>query len=53
MGKRKASDALVRGYIIHAPKKIRRIVDPVIKGHSARAEKGKQKVKKIIRGRRR
>ena len=50
MGKKKASDAMVRGYIVHAPKIVRKIVDPVIKGHSKRSTKGKQSLKKILRG---
>jgi len=50
MTKKRASRVAINGYI-RLPKAVRRWTDPVVRGHAARAEKGKKRVKKAIKGR--
>jgi len=52
MTKKRATNVAINGYI-RLPKAVRRWTDPVVRGHAARSEKGKEKVKKAIKGRRR
>ena len=52
MPKKRATDVAIRGYI-RLPKSIRKFTDPVVRGHAARAEKGKKRLKKAIKGKRR
>ena len=50
MKKKRASDAVINQYI-RLPKSVRKYTDPIVKGHSARAEKGRKKVIKKLKGR--
>lgn len=50
MRKRRATDAAVNQYI-RLPKSVRRFTDPIVKSHAARAEKGKKKLMKTLKGR--
>ena len=50
MTKKRATNVAINGYI-RLPKAVRRWTDPVVRGHAARAEKGKKRVKKAIKGR--
>jgi len=50
MPKKRATDAAINGYI-RLPKAVRRFTDPLVRGHATRAEKGKKRVKKAIKGR--
>lgn len=52
MTKKRASEAVIKGYI-KLPKGVRRWTDPLVRGHAARAEKGKEKVLKKIKGKKR
>jgi len=50
MTKKRASKAVI-GHYIRLPKGVRKWTDPIVKGHKNRSEKGKKKVKKVLRGR--
>jgi len=50
--KKRATDVAISGYI-RLPKAVRRFTDPLVQGHASRSEKGKESVKKAIKGRRR
>jgi len=50
MPKKRATRVAINGYI-RLPKLVRKFTDPVVRGHAARAEKGKKRVKKAIKGR--
>lgn len=52
MTRKRASDAAINQYI-RLPKLVRRFTDPIVKGHTARAEKGKKKVIKRLKGKKR
>ena len=49
MTKKRASNVAINGYI-RLPRVVRRFTDPVVRGQSARAEKGKKRVVKALKG---
>jgi len=50
--KKRATDAAIKQYI-HLPRSIRKYTDSIVKGHAARAEKGRKSVIKKLKGKRR
>jgi len=49
MTKRRATDTAINQYI-RLPKSVRRFTDPIVKSHATRAEKGKKKFMKALKG---
>ena len=52
MTKKRATNVAINGYI-RLPRVVRRFTDPIVRGHAARSEKGKEKVMKKIKGKKR
>ncbi len=49
MTKRRATDAAVNQYI-RLPKSVRKYTDPIVKTHAARAKKGRESLRKALKG---